>query len=132
MPDDLNELLKSIVIHPREDTPRLVYADCLEERAGERTCPKCGGNGRAVCPLCKGVGCVPDGKVTLTNMNGRDIDAMCQLMRERKPERLRAMMDGDWSNSVTVFFGALWPRVKVGISSGTPDPLDESWGALDL
>lgn len=72
-------LLRAIIENPDEDTPRLMYADWLEECAAEVTCDRCGGNGRALaphrgeeaeqyiarrwidCPKCQKSGCVSDG-----------------------------------------------------------------------
>ena len=33
--DDLDALLAEIIAHPEEDTPRLAYADCLEEQGAD-------------------------------------------------------------------------------------------------
>ncbi len=41
-------LLRGIVAHPHEDTPRLMYADWLDEHAG-RPCGNCGGHLSATC-----------------------------------------------------------------------------------
>lgn len=62
---DQEGLLKAIHANPRENTPRLVYADWLDENAGMLVCPTCGGRtGFNHCPRCDGSGRVPDGRAT--------------------------------------------------------------------
>lgn len=38
-------LLRAVAARPDDDTPRLVYADWLDDNAGTIDCPKCGGSG---------------------------------------------------------------------------------------
>lgn len=40
---DLDALSAAILAHPAEDTPRLVYADALDERVGSELCVNCTG-----------------------------------------------------------------------------------------
>ncbi len=59
MATDGELLLRAILANPAEDTPRLVYADWLQEQ-GEPPCPRCVGPGRVagdspwLCPRCGG------------------------------------------------------------------------------
>lgn len=76
-------LLKAVLDHPDEDTPRLLYADVLDEAAGAVPCGACGGKGSdnkfmratdrfrgktgpstvvTTCPACSGSGRVGDGR----------------------------------------------------------------------
>jgi len=69
-------LLAAIRTHPAEDTPRLAYADWLDENAADVKCYDCRGKGRvqvldglsdydrspAVCDYCSGTGRVSDGR----------------------------------------------------------------------
>lgn len=72
---DRAALLAAIAAQPHEDTPRLAYADWLDEQPAARaTCPRCGGNkflgaaapgqhgwiGAPECPTCSGTGTVAD------------------------------------------------------------------------
>jgi uncharacterized protein (TIGR02996 family) len=65
---DADALLAAILAHPDEDTPRLAYADWLDETAGTVAC-RCKGTGRyrvvgggfLGCPGCNGAGSIPDG-----------------------------------------------------------------------
>ena len=41
-----SDLLKAVLAAPADDTPRLVYADWLEEYAGDIACPTCHGSGK--------------------------------------------------------------------------------------
>lgn len=45
MTTDNFELYAAIIRHPKEDTPRLMYADWLDENAREVPCGACGGSG---------------------------------------------------------------------------------------
>lgn len=72
--DTEQALLQAILAEPKEDTPRLVYADWLDENAGTVECPKCkgrttsgftGASGKQYiswCDHCSGSGRVPDGR----------------------------------------------------------------------
>lgn len=57
-------LLRDILTHPHDDTPRLVYADRLDELAGSAACGRCGGDGSLIgdpeCESCSGAGRVAD------------------------------------------------------------------------
>ncbi len=66
-------LLRAVCESPFDDTPRLVYADWLEENGGEVPCKQCGGQGwqyifpehdapTVACPDCHGTGTVSDGR----------------------------------------------------------------------
>lgn len=68
-------LLEAIIREPDDDTPRLVYADWLDENSAEdRVCTTCRGDGngygggkyavltKGACPTCRGVGRVSDGR----------------------------------------------------------------------
>jgi uncharacterized protein (TIGR02996 family) len=64
-------LLRAILLDPADDTPRLVYADWLEETAEQAECPTCDGCGEVdggphdrdgPCPNCTGSGRVSDGR----------------------------------------------------------------------
>jgi uncharacterized protein (TIGR02996 family) len=65
-------LLAAICAEPKEDTPRLVYADWLDENAGTVPCPTCNRQGRtpgrqpwvafSQCSACDGSTCVSDGR----------------------------------------------------------------------
>jgi len=64
---DERDLLRAIPENPADDVVRLVYADWLEEHAGEAACPTCQGFGEFVrsgqgCHVCPGTGTVPDGR----------------------------------------------------------------------
>jgi uncharacterized protein (TIGR02996 family) len=77
MTDEREALLRTIIANPDEDTPRLVYADWLEERAGTVECDACNGVGQrdirgyiefsggfdkvGRCGVCKGSGRVSNG-----------------------------------------------------------------------
>lgn len=68
-------LLKAVLEYPDEDTPRLAYADWLQEQASAVTCHICGGKGGwdsiyhgrghpphwCRCSTCEGTGLEPDG-----------------------------------------------------------------------
>jgi uncharacterized protein (TIGR02996 family) len=75
----VDTLLAAIDARPWDDTPRLAYADWLDETAGEVACAHCGGGGRqrwknpsgqgrrsvvksGRCTFCCGSGRVPDGR----------------------------------------------------------------------
>jgi len=69
--NDGQALLTTILQFPAEDTPRLGFADWLEENSAEVECGTCDGdglkramtiNGRVKCPTCSGTGRVPDGR----------------------------------------------------------------------
>jgi uncharacterized protein (TIGR02996 family) len=78
---------RRICDEPREDTPRLVYADWLEERGGSVPCGRCGGEGvigryteaalPPLCPACSGVGSVSDGRAERAEF----IRVQCELAR---------------------------------------------------
>ena len=42
---DLDAILRAVLADPHDDTPRLVYADVLDDLAGVVACPACGGIG---------------------------------------------------------------------------------------
>lgn len=52
--------IAAINTNPDDDTPRLVYADWLDEQPGTKACVRCR-NGRLYCPKCSGEGCSPYG-----------------------------------------------------------------------
>jgi uncharacterized protein (TIGR02996 family) len=56
---DLDALLAAVLDRPDDDTPRLVYADAIEEQAGAVACEMC--HGGRWCPNCSGEGCSPYG-----------------------------------------------------------------------
>lgn len=77
--DDGEALLAAIYANRRDDTPRLIYADWLDENAASADCAACKGTGKVrhvvestygfrpeyecgACTTCKGVGQVPDDK----------------------------------------------------------------------
>ena len=43
---DLDAILRAVLADPHDDTPRLVYADELNDLAGVVACPRCGGSGK--------------------------------------------------------------------------------------
>lgn len=73
-------LLRTVCEYPDDDTPRLVYADWLEEQAGTVPCKRCDSSSGVIwasdphdgekypvlkeweCPRCRGTGRVPDGQ----------------------------------------------------------------------
>lgn len=60
-------LLAAILAAPGDDAPRLVYADWLEEHAGDSRCAQCIGVGvvsimQNECPRCHGTGRISDGR----------------------------------------------------------------------
>jgi uncharacterized protein (TIGR02996 family) len=68
MTDDELALLKTVLSSPEDDTPRLVYADWLDEHAGTAPCPGCGGTGfeQRECKVCgarpDSEGCIDHGR----------------------------------------------------------------------
>lgn len=93
--DDERLLLSAVLAAPEDDTPRLVYADWLEERAGgDVECRRCRGSGMIggfcgdnvstpvdyfedPCPACRGAGRVPDGRAARAEF----IRVQCELAR---------------------------------------------------
>lgn len=76
-------LLTAIRHRPREDTPRLAFADWLEEHGKSGRCPKCAGRGceanldsgqRHICTVCRGTG-------TARGLRAEFIRVQCELER---------------------------------------------------
>lgn len=53
-------LLAAVCEHPADDTPRLAYADWLEDHAGGVACMRCAGTGKLYEWTCKVCGATPD------------------------------------------------------------------------
>lgn len=83
-------LLRSILEEPANDTPRLVYADWLEERAGTTICSRCDGHrfieypeptysgtSKTTCFRCGGTGRIPNGYAERAEF----IRVQCELSR---------------------------------------------------
>lgn len=90
--DERAAFIRAICAEPDEDTPRLAFADWLDEFGADVTCPHCRGEwvgrGRAKCPACRGAGLVPDGDRELAAFIRRGV-ALCA------PECLAPGHDGD-------------------------------------
>jgi uncharacterized protein (TIGR02996 family) len=77
--------LADILEHPDDDTPRLVYADWLDENAGAVACGSCAGSGNPVphtgpvyrCLTCDGTGRLTDGRAARAEF----IRVQCALAR---------------------------------------------------
>ncbi len=76
--------LQDILVHPEDDTPRLVYADWLDENAGTVICtndscgnPAPGWNTFYPCRVCRGTGRVSDGRAERAEF----IRVQCELAR---------------------------------------------------
>lgn len=119
---DLDALIRAVLTHPHEDTPRLIFADFLDETAGAVTCPTCDGSGEVdggphdpdrPCPNCRGAGTVPDGhreraafiRVQCGPPTDRARDCVCELwgswpgegdVRSRVLGELKAATGLDW------------------------------------
>ena len=97
-------LLAAVLAAPDDDLPRLVYADYLEENAGEmkcrtcdgKGCPLCGGDGRerhwecGECPSCGWTGTVSNGNAERAEF----IRVQCDLARIRKKNFDRTQSGG--------------------------------------
>ena len=114
-------LLAAIRLHPAEDTPRLMYADWLDENAAQVPCPKCAGRGDddgrndaygmvGECVGCRGAGRVPDGR----RERAEFIRVQCEIAR-------------------IVAAGTADPKRYVGgaFGRGVTPPDFERWKALD-
>lgn len=128
MTDDA-PFLRAILSAPDDDTPRLVFADWLDDTAGEKTCPAC--NGAAVrwkgditlvgkdryevpCNTCSGSGRVSDSR----HERAEFIRVQCELaatgdcsadsnLRRREGE-LKPFAERTWQEQVKQMMGTEW------------------------
>jgi uncharacterized protein (TIGR02996 family) len=86
--------IDAILANPDDDTPRLVYADWLDEREGDVTCPRCLGLSKPYdslalpkfgCKECGGCGTVRD---TSPALRAEFIRVQCELARTPEPDIL--------------------------------------------
>lgn len=114
---DLDALLAAIRANPDDDTPRLVYADALQDAAGSVPCPGCGGEGdvtlrsaeatwirsfkyKELCPQCHGARVVPDGRADLAEfirLQCRDIPRLeAVLAKPYEDQDLCSDLSANW------------------------------------
>jgi uncharacterized protein (TIGR02996 family) len=136
---DRELLLRAILDNPDEDTPRLMYADWLEEQHRPAVCHKCGGDGRhrmlggtvvvpTRCTACDGTG-TADGcdlaelirlqcRVAELDTEANSVedcgDPKCVICAERRPLVARVF---DLKSRVTI---PLWDGEKPGEAHDTP------------
>lgn len=120
--DTERALLAEILAHPDDDTPRLVYADYLDERDTVSVpCPKCvkgwtvipyredgdgdvSGGGFGYCPACHGTGSAPD---TANADRAEFIRVQCELART--PETVYRNIYAPQTMHLPV-----WERIAIG------------------
>lgn len=132
-----NALLAAIRENPGEDTPRLVYADWLEENAGAVACAACDGtrlvqhrpprgtNSHAMgsvenCPICHGAGRVSDGRAVLAEFIRVQVELArpsdCQTCSGRRWYSIDDAHSDDCyscSSKLNARERELWPAVRV-------------------
>jgi len=105
---DGDALLRAILAHPDEDTPRLAYADWLDERAEDVACDRCRGlqivpwdgvgpaRTAMHCTACAGAGLVSDGR----RERAEFIRVQCELAKWPGVNRNRPMVRRDQPREV--------------------------------
>lgn len=121
---DGDALLAAVIAHPDEDTPRLVYADWLDENAGPHGCDSCKGHGRVYspdyeeshpCGLCCGLGTVYDHRAAQAEFIRWQIGVGVAFMRDTEGRwrydrrRVGLVPDGCWQQ-LNHFLGEPIPR----------------------
>jgi uncharacterized protein (TIGR02996 family) len=133
-PDEL-ALLGGVLANPADDLPRVVYADWLEEHAGDGPCGRCQGSGfigwdgtslprtSSTCPSCRGAGRVPDGNAERVEF----IRTQCELAEREADGRDRS--ECSWGGTCCCRSHALRRRERELLASNHPsgNSNDREW-----
>jgi uncharacterized protein (TIGR02996 family) len=110
MSTDTEHLLAAILDNPEEDTPRLIYADCIEEleEATTEPCPACSVYVDDPCPHC-------DGRKQIREFHGESNDKRtmscptCRMTGKFPPGYRPERDPGGWTNCKTCNDGGPLP-----------------------